>query len=262
MNHPNKPIAHPAPNHAHMKLGRGPAKKDVRTLKLSKYIKPDAPKPPVHADWTSGIDTWGMMLNDIHSNCTIAAAAHAVQVWSAHTATETTVPDDLILKYYEDWAGYNPSDPTTDGGGIALDVFRSWRKSSLDRHKLLAFAEPTLNDFDQIRHAISVFGGVYIGLSLPTTAKTQTLWDVVPNGGDDAKPGSWGGHAVFVPKYDAHTFTCITWGRLLPITLAFWREYVEETHVLLGHDWLQKKGAPSGFDLDQLKQDLALFHSA
>jgi hypothetical protein len=254
------PTGSPETNHGHLKLGRGPAKKDPRTLKLGKYLKPGAPQPPPHADWTNGIASWGMMLNDVHSNCTIAAAAHAVQVWSVHTAKESTVPDNLILKYYEEWAGYNPTDPATDGGGVALDIFNSWRKSSFDQHRLLAFAEPALDDFDQVRHAISIFGGVYIGLSLPTTAKTQTVWDVVPNGGDDAKPGSWGGHAVFVPKYDGDTFTCISWGRLFPMTIAFWKEYVEEAHALLGHDWLNHKGSPSGFDLDQLKSDLAALH--
>jgi hypothetical protein len=246
-----------AVNHGHLKLGRNTVKKDPRTLKLANYRTPDAPKPPASADWTNGITSWGMMLNDVHSNCTIAAAAHAVQIWSVHTSKETTVPDDLILKYYEEWDGYNPADPNTDGGGIALNVFKAWRKSAFDTHKLIAFADPAHDDLDEIRHAISVFGGVYIGLSLPATAKTQTRWDVVPNAGDDAKPGSWGGHAVFVPKYDADSFTCITWGRLLPMTLAFWNEYVDEAHALLGHDWLTHKGSPSGFDLDRLKQDIA-----
>jgi hypothetical protein len=202
-----------------------------------------------------------MMLNDVHSNCTIAAAAHAVQVWSAHTSSESTVPDTLILKYYEEWAGYNPSNPATDTGGVALNVLTSWRKSAFDRHKLFAYADAAFDDMDEMRHAISIFGGVYVGLSLPMTAKTQLAWDVVPTAGDDAKPGSWGGHAVFVPKYDADTFTCVSWGRLFPMTIAFWKEYVEEAHALLGHDWLQHKGSPSGFDLDQLKADLALIHT-
>jgi hypothetical protein len=257
---PAKSAATPAVDHSQMKLGRGPVKKDPRTLKLGNYLN-TAARPPAAADWTNGITSWGMMLNNIHSNCTIAAAAHAVQVWSVHTSQEVTVPDDLILKYYEEWDGYNPNDPNTDGGGVALNVFNAWRKSAFDTHKLLAFADPAHDNFDEIRQAISIFGGVYIGLSLPMTAKTQAVWDVVPNGGDDAKPGSWGGHAVFVPKYDANTFTCITWGRLMPMTLAFWNAYVDEAHALLGHDWLEKNGSPSHLALDQLKQDLAALHS-
>jgi hypothetical protein len=42
------------------------------------------------------------------------------------------------------------------------------------------------------------------------------------------------------------------------MTTAFWRAYVDEAHALLSPDWLTAKGSPSGFDLDQLKSDLAL----
>jgi hypothetical protein len=83
---------------------------------------------------------------------------------------------------------------------------------------------------------------------------------VVPHGGADTKPGSWGGHAVFVPKYDEHGFTCITWGILKNMTTAFWKTYVDEAHALLSHDWLLHKGAPSGFKLEQLKADLSQIH--
>jgi hypothetical protein len=31
---------------------------------------------------------------------------------------------------------------------------------------------------------------------------------------------------------------------------------------LLSHDWLQAKGSPAGFNLEQLKADLGLIHSA
>jgi hypothetical protein len=79
---------------------------------------------------------------------------------------------------------------------------------------------------------------------------------VVTNGGANAKPGSWSGHCVFVPKYDDKGFTCITWGELQVMTLAFWKEYCDEAHTLLSPDWLSAKGAPSGFDQAQLEADL------
>jgi len=247
-------------DHSRMKLGRHPAKPDSRTLKLGNYLKPSLPPASQDKDWTKGIASWGMMLNDVHSNCTIAAAAHAVQVWSANTGREATVTDPIVLSYYEKWDGYNPSNPATDAGGVEIKVFKDWRKNSFHGHKLIAFANTDYGKMEEIRHAISLFGGVYVGLNLPMTAKTQAIWDVVPDGGDDAKPGSWGGHAVFVPKYDAHSLTCITWGALKPMTLAFWKTYVDEAHVLLSHDWLETKGSPVGFDLEQLKKDLEMVH--
>ena len=246
-------------DHSQMKLGRGAVKTDHRTLKLGKYLKHGMSAPPASKDWTKGIANWGMMLNDQHADCTIAAVAHAVQVWSAHTSGEVTVPDFVILHHYEKWDGFKPENPKSDGGGSELNVLNNWRKTSFDKHKLVAFADPAYTNLEEIRHAINIFGGVYIGLSLPLSAKTQDVWDVVPHGAH-TKPGSWGGHAVFVPKYDEHSFTCITWGALKKMTVPFWREYVDEAHALLGHDWLEAKGSPSGFDLDQLKADLGLIH--
>jgi hypothetical protein len=247
-------------DHSQMKLGRKAIKTDSRTLKLAKYISAGLPVAPPAKDWTKGIANWGMMLNDKLGDCTIAAAAHAVQVWSVNTSTEVTVPDTQVLDYYKQWDGYDPSDPSTDHGGVELDVLTNWQKGAFDKHKLIAFADPAYTNLDEIRQAINLFGGVYIGLSLPLTAQTQTVWDVVHDGGAGAKPGSWGGHAVFVPKYEASGFTCITWGELKTMTVAFWNKYVDEAHALLSNDWLATKGSPSGFKLAELKTDLGLIH--
>ncbi len=247
-------------DHSQMKLGRKAVVTDSRTLLLARYISTALPPPPASKDWTKGISQFGMMLNDKLGCCTIAALGHAVQVWSANTTKEITVTDAQVLRYYEKWDGYKPSDPTTDTGGIELNVLNSWRKSSFNRHKLIAFADPTVSNLDLIRQAITLFGGVYIGVALPASAQTQDMWDVVPGGGPNSKAGSWGGHAVFVPKYDEKGFTCITWGILKTMTVDFWNAYVDEAHALLSPDWLNAKGSPSGFKLEELQSDLGLIH--
>ncbi len=244
-------------DHSNMKLGRRHAKTDSRTLRLAKYFKDGLPAAPPAKDWTKKVKNWGMMLNDVHACCTIAAAAHAVQVWSAHTQGEITIRDSMVMHYFEKWDGYDPSNPKTDAGGVELDVLKAWRKSVFDTHKLFAFASVSCTNLEEIRQAIHLFGGVYIGINLPITAKKQAIWDVVPHGGADARPGSWGGHAVFVPKYEGHGFTCVTWGELKPMTSIFWNKYVDEAHVLLGHDWIEQMGSPAGFDLQELKADVA-----
>src|ERR1017187_6786701 len=125
-----------------MKLGRKAIKTDTRTLQLGDYIAPTLPPPPPAVDWTKGKTDWGMMLNDTLGDCTIAGCGHAVQVWSlANVGLELTVADKDILKAYEVWDGYNPHDPSSDNGGIELDVLNRWQKSSLAGHALLAFAD-------------------------------------------------------------------------------------------------------------------------
>jgi hypothetical protein len=239
------------------KLGRKAVKTDTRTLALRNYLTPALPPPPPSADWTKGIADWGMMLNDQLGDCTIAGCGHAVQVWTANTGGEVTVPDSIVESYYEQWDGYVAGNPDTDCGGIELDVLKDWQKTGFAGHTLLAFADPRPSSLIEIRQSIALFGGVYIGLALPVTAQTQEVWDVAPNGGADAKEGSWGGHAVFVPKYDANGFTCITWGQQKTMTLAFWKKYCDESHTLLSPDWIAANNvAANGFNLQQLQADL------
>jgi hypothetical protein len=241
-----------------MRLGRKAIKTDSRTLALGKYLTPGLPPPPAQADWTKGIASWGMMLNDKLGDCTIAGAAHAVQVWTANNGDMSTVPDATVQTFYSQWDGYVPGDASTDNGGVELDVLNDWKKNGFAGHPLEAFADPKVANLDQVRQSIALFGGVYIGLSLPVTAQKQDVWDVARRGGAKAKPGSWGGHCVFVPKYDEKTFTCITWGQLKTMTVAFWNKYCDEAHTLLSPSWISAKGSPGGFDLAQLKTDLGM----
>jgi hypothetical protein len=243
-------------DHSGMKLGRKAIKTDSRTLMLGRYLTPSISPPPPSADWTNSIASWGMMINDTLGDCTIAGVAHAIQVWTANTGAMVTVPDSTVESYYERWDGYVPGNPSTDNGGIELDVLNDWRKQGFAGNKLIAFADPKVSNLVEIRQSIALFGGVYIGLALPITAQTQDVWDVVQRGGARAKKGSWGGHCVFVPKYDESGFTCITWGQLKTMTIAFWKKYCDEAHTLLAQDWISAKGAPSGFNQAQLQADL------
>jgi hypothetical protein len=97
-------------------------------------------QPPARVDYTHGIKDWGMMLNDKLGCCTIAALGHAVQIWTVNAlGRELTVPDATILKYYEQWDGYNPADCFSDQGGVELDVLNDWRQQGFDGNSLDAY---------------------------------------------------------------------------------------------------------------------------
>lgn len=247
-------------DHSRMKLGRRGVHRDARTLALGAYLTPSMPPPPASKDWTKGITDWGMMLNDQLGCCTIAGIGHAIQVWTANTGTMQTVPDSVIKRYYEHWDGYVPGNDATDTGGIELDVLKDWRKQGFAGNRLLAFADAQCSNLTEIRQAIALFGGVYIGVDLPVTAQKQVVWDVVPDGGSDAEKGSWGGHCVFVAAYDQKGFTCITWGQPKTMTTAFWQQYVDEAHALLDESWIDDKSSPAGFNQAQLLADLKQIH--
>lgn len=238
------------------KLGRKAIKTDSRTLKLARYVKA-LPPAPANRDWLGSVKDWGMMLNDNLGDCTCAACGHAVQIWTLNTKGEVTVPDSAVLKAYEQWCGYNPSDPSTDQGGIELDVLNDWRQNDMAGHHLSAFAAVKFDNLAEVKQAINLFGGVYIGLALPVTAQTQSSWSYVP-GTKNNEAGSWGGHAVFVGKYSEAGFTCITWGEPMWMSNSFWLHYVDEAYALVSTDFLNAKGdTPTGFALPQLLADLA-----
>jgi hypothetical protein len=242
------------------KLGRKAIKTDSRTKRLSHYLTSALPTPPATLSWHKNIPNWGNMKNNILGDCTIAACGHAIQIWSVNIGNEITISDDDIVKTYSAWDGYDPADPTTDCGGIELDVLNDWRRETLCGHKLLAFTAVNQNNINEVKTAIYLFGGMYIGLSLPISAQNQSTWDVTTdNGFGNTKPGSWGGHAVYICAYDNEGLTCITWGQLMKITWPFWNKYCDESYGILGGDWLNNAGInPSGFAVDKLLEDIAL----
>ena len=192
-------------------------------------------------------------------DCTIAGVGHAIQVWTANTGSEVTVPDSTILSYYEQWDGYVNGDPSTDQGGVELDVLNDWRKDGFDGHKLLAYIDTKTRNLEEVRKSINLFGGVYIGIALPLSAQSQSVWENIPDDGTgNTEPGSWGGHCVYVPKYDETGFTCISWGELITMTDGFFKKYTDEAHCLLSPDFIAANGLdPQGFNLQQLEADLA-----
>jgi hypothetical protein len=245
-----------------MKLGRKAVKTDSRTLKLGNYLTAALPPPPSTVDWTKGTTNWGMMLNDSLGDCTIAGGAHAIQVWTLNTATMYTMPNNVIEGAYSAWDGYVPGDPSTDQGGIELDVLNDWKKNVrgfFKQHPLLAFADAAVTNQTEVKQAINLFGGLYIGLNVPNYIMGDTIpqvWDV-PQPGQDATID--GGHCVYCVGYDPQGVTFISWGALYKMTWAFWSKFVDEAHALLGKNWLDAKSVdPQGFDLAQLEADLRL----
>ena len=239
-----------------MKLGRKAVKTDSRTLRLARYLTAALPPPPVSCDWTKSVTDFGVMLNDNLGDCTIAACGHAVQIWSlSNVGLELTVTDSDILAAYEAWDGYNPADPSTDQGGICLDVLTNWKKNSLAGHALLGFAIPSVSNLTELKQAVNLFGGLYIGMSVPNFIMNPApppLWDVVADDG-----GIDGGHCVFCCGYDEDTISFISWGRVYKMTTAYWAKYVDEAYALLSSVFIGSNGAPNGFDLDQLTADLS-----
>jgi hypothetical protein len=240
------------------KLGRKPSFQDPRTLSLARYILPELPNAPAKVDFSDKVKTWGMMLNDKLGCCTISAAGHEIQQWTANAGTQQTPPDSSILSAYEAVSGYRPGQPDTDSGANMLDVLKYWRKNGIAGHKIGAFAALDPTNLDHIRTAVWLFGSAYLGIALPTSAQKQDVWDV-PAGGatGDGKPGSWGGHAVEIAGFSPEGVFVVTWGAVKLMTWNFFKTYVEEAYAIISQDFLADGKTPNnGLDMATLKADL------
>jgi hypothetical protein len=241
-----------------MKLGKLDPVNDPHTLQLSNYLNlKTLPAAPAKYAYGNNISAWGIMNNDKINNCTCAAAGHLIMEWTAANGDMVTPTDQDIINAYAAITGYNPATGANDGGSGVIEVLGYWRNTGIADHKILAYAALEPKNHQHIMQSVYLFGGCYVGLSLPTTAKTQLVWDVTATGtqGDGAK-GSWGGHVVPVIGYDANGLTIVTWGAIKTMTWAFWDTYSDESYAIISLDFTTTKVAPNGFNLASLRQDL------
>ncbi len=240
------------------RLGKLPVRTDVRTLRLARYVDVSKlPPPPVTLDLTAHVPDWPMYGNDRIGDCTIAAAGHMIEAWTAAgRGTAVEVSESAVLTAFDRVKIVDPQ--TGEEGAVELDVLKDWREHGVGRHRIAAFASVSIRDHALVRAAAWLFGGLYIGLALPITAQEQEVWDWTGSFTGDARPGSWGGHAVDVAGYDESVLTVITWGAPKELTWRFWDRYVDEAYCILSRDFLEGDRAPNGFDLAALKEDLAL----
>ena len=244
-------------------LGRSPSRRDVRNLRLARYLAPNVvPAPPLARDWTHGAQAprWGMWRNDVIGCCTCAAIAHSFQAASALTGRALQLVDGDVVGLYMAASGYDPKRPETDQGAQMLDVLRVMRGRGMAGIKIGAFVTVDLSSKIEMETAINLTGSLYLGLDLPKAWQTQTTWDVAPPGkrSADYDRNSWGGHAVSALGYDRLGVTAITWGTPKLITWEAVRSYAGEAWAYIDDLWLRDdKLTPSGFNADLLARDLA-----
>ncbi len=240
------------------KLGKLPVRTDVRTLRMGRYVDTaKLPEPPETLDLADRVGDWPMYANDRIGDCTIAAAGHMIEAWTAESRGEAVeVSEESVLRAFDRVKEVDPI--SGEEGAVVLDVLRDWRRHGVGRHRIGAYARVSVHDHELARASAWLFGGLYVGVELPLTAQDQQVWDWTGTLAGPAKPGSWGGHAIDLVRYGPEGVTVVTWGRLQQVTWAFWDRYCDEVYAILSNDFLRAGRAPNGFDLEALKADLAL----
>jgi hypothetical protein len=239
------------------RLGKKPAIFDSRTLRFGAYLNSSIPAPPERVDWGKNVRSWPMYLNDRYADCTCAAAGHMIENWTAAIGKEKSLTDAQILKFYEHFTTPGPKNEVH-----ALRVLKYWRSHGLAGHKITAFAQLEPRNIVEVKDAVSIFGGCYIGVKLPKFASfaanpLSVPW-VVPAQGPvgNAAADPHGGHCILAVAYDARNLYVVTWGTIKPMSWQFYSAYADEAYALLSDDFLSRHKAPDGFNLAQLRRDL------
>jgi hypothetical protein len=251
---------HVQTSHPEYKLGRLPNDPTKPRLRLSTFLQAAyVGQVPVVVDYLSAVSSWPMALNDRLGCCTASAACHMTEAWSTYGLGTTATPSNSdVLSFYALCSGYNPNDPSTDQGAVMQDCLNIWRKTGIGSHKIAAFAEVNVHDSANLRAALYLFGGVYIGMDFPNSAMAQfnsgQLWDVVGN--DD---GLAGGHCVHL-GYDqlGRNREVTTWGKRQQVTPAFWANYMTEAWVPISYEWIKNNQSPAGLDIKALNAAFTL----
>lgn len=215
-----------------LKLGKLPVRKDPRTIKLSSILRALPPTPDtfdIDSQWPDLRDNY-MFLNDTYGDCVIAGRAHMTLRFERFEEGKIILisDDDVKGEYFSETGGL-------DSGLVMLNSLNKWRKNGWtaagEPYWIHAYASVDYKNHNEVKQAIYLLNGVYLGFQVPQSAidqfKNSQVWDVVPDDG-----GIQGGHCIYTLAYNSN-LVAMTWGKRQPMTWAFWDKYVDEAYAIV-----------------------------
>lgn len=256
-----------------VKLGKREAVKDTHTVKLHDFLK--FPEPPPSVDYHLKYTTdpavpggkWQLLDNDKVGDCGPVSAAHALSILTANAEAATYIPTQEQVNFdYKALSGWNGViDDPSDGGVVLLELMKRWRKVGMCEKQIFGFASLNPRDHMMFESAIQIFGCVILGVQLPAAVQGANEWRAPARHHVLRdwmwEPGSWGGHAVVVGKYNPLGLPPISWGAEVFMDWAFLDEYADEAYVVLSPEWINDTTlrTPTGLDKEGLIKAISAF---
>jgi len=233
--------------------GKLPAK-HLLTTSLRDYMKVSLPSTPTSVDYGPRVPNYPMALNDQLGICTIAGAIHLLQLQYAEIGEVFDYPGDDATRteYFSETGG-------VDSGCVETSVLNKWSTTGLFGTKLAAWIPVNPRDEQEMRAAIYLFGGVYLGVELPSNAEEQfekhESWHLtIPRG----RPV--GGHCIVGSGYNREGVNVITWGEETVATWDWMDKYCSEAYVVIPQAFVEADHGPIyKIDIETLQADLKLF---
>ncbi len=238
------------------KFGKLNPRLDSRTLKTEDFLPSDLLPAPSRYDVLSSVylqtgqydetQLFSMDGNDKHSCCTIAALAHAITVYRGLLGEVKIIPEQTVIDVYLQLTG------GADLGLTALDVLNWWRKNPVEGDQILAYASLDISEPENVKQAIHLFGGLYLGFAVQKNAESDFQNGITWTPGNNTGQG----HAVFVTGYEEDSITILTWGKKQLATWDWLFDQGDEAYVILPPE-AESYGFADWFDFEQLRSALA-----
>jgi hypothetical protein len=151
----------------------------------------------------------------------------------------------------------NPNFPNQDDGMDIQTLLEYLIKNGgPDGAQPVAFAKVDFTNLDEIKAALSIFGGILLGINVQKENKDDfdagKPWDFHPGGTLD------GGHCVLAGGYMSQSrndVRFITWAQETGFTDNFWNHLAEEAWVVIWPENLGTKQFVDGIDQQALASD-------
>jgi hypothetical protein len=243
-------------------LGKRPARPGAVSLRLKKYIDYSRlPVPPASFGHDTPISAWGMLANDQWGDCVWAGAAHETMLWRQMAGSPPVVfMDAQVLSDYSSVTGFAFTDATDQGTDLQVAASYRLKTGIVDaagvRHKIEAYIGIDAGDIQGLLASAYLFGAVGVGVVFPDSAMLQfdskSPWNPVPGSVIE------GGH--YIPLVARRNGRCVfvSWGQEQDGTDAWVNQYNDENVAYLSEEVLSGGKSIEGFDLDQLKYDIAV----
>ena len=239
-----------------LQYGRRNPKRTL-SIKFGDILKA-IPDHPLSEDYLSGLSNWQMLGNDTYGDCCAVAWANSRRFTSALLGTEDYPNQDKVFALYKT---QNPGFPNEDNGMDEQTMLEYLNKSGgPDGVKLVAFASVDVNNLEEVKAALYIFGGILLGIEVQAA-----------NQDDFSKGKVWdyhldqpieGGHAVLAGGYLGQSdsdIRFVTWAAETGMTDNFWKNLVDnsngEAWVLIWEENLGTKQFVQGIDLAALAAD-------
>lgn len=247
---------------------RPPSRKPA--LGLRSYLTGTLPEVPPFEDYI-GQGGWQMLGNDRVGDCNAVTWANERRlVTSVLGGAEQYPSQDQVFAFYKTQnQGFDPNgDPSSDGPGSSqdqgMDVQTGLeylvKNGGPDGQKALGFAKVDPHNPAEVRAALAIFGGLWVGMQV--TQVNEQEFDADQPWSVAATSQVVGGHAVLAGGYGgsgnaalAGAVRFITWGQETSFTAAFLNSRVEELWAVIWPEHLKGKFFLQGMDMPKFAAD-------